>query len=140
MDQMNKQFNDGFAAHHAGQHAGTIVLFSTDIDFCMSLRMLWQNQYKVVTITDPEMLLTTVRAFQPDLLIADATPSDRMRQRFEIMKKENAHLHIILLYAPKISNVGLQKEIRKSIDYMFSQPIDVSEVAASIEEALHHVN
>lgn len=140
MVETNKHYTESVITTHPQERPGTIVLFSTDIDFCMSLRMLWQNQYTVVTITDPEMLLTTVRAFQPDVLIADATPSDRMRKRFEMMKRENSHLHIMLLYAPKISNLSLQKEIRKSIDYMFSQPIDVTEVAASIKEALKHVN
>ena len=41
----------------------TIVLFSPDMDFCMSLRLLYQEKYEMVTTTDPEMILVLVTGF-----------------------------------------------------------------------------
>src|ERR1051326_2532032 len=51
--------------------APRIVLFSPDMDFCMSLRMLFQDQYEMSCTTDPDMLLTMVKTMEPDLVIAD---------------------------------------------------------------------
>ena len=112
----------------------SIVLYSRDMDFCVSLSMLFQDRYKIVTITDPDMLMTTVKALQPDLLIADAAPTERMRHRFHLMKTGLPTLRIMLFYAAHYGSVGEHDSIRKFVDAAFSKPIDIEEIMRQIRE------
>lgn len=114
--------------------AKTILLFSPDIDFCASFRMLFQDRYHIVTTTDASMLETSVRALEPELLIADTFPTDRMKRRFSLMKKEDQDLRIMLLYVPPLEDYRLREALRSFVDASFSKPIDLTEISRCIEE------
>ena len=118
--------------------APTIVFYSPDLDFCISLRLLFQDQYNMVTITDPRMLLMTVRDLGADLVIVDSLPTEKMRHRFEIMKRENSQLRILSFYASSFDDKKMHKLIRSSVDAAFSKPIDLAEVTESIHELMMH--
>jgi len=114
----------------------TIVLYSSDMDFCMSLRLLFQEQYRMITTTDVGMLLPTIRAFQPDLVIADAIPTDRMRSRFETMRRENPGIRIMLFYAPRMGQQALHEYVRSFTDVALTKPLDLEEVTEEIEHLM----
>lgn len=111
-----------------------IVFYSPDMDFCVSLRLLLQDQYKMATITDPKMLLMTVREFKPDLVIVDGMMTEMMMRRIEIMKQENPRIHIVSFYASRFDDNGHHQRFHQLVDAAFSKPIDLAEVTRSIHE------
>lgn len=115
----------------------TVVLYSPDIDFCMSLSMFFQDMYKIITTTDPEMMLEIVKGYQPDLAIVDASPSDRMNHRFEIMKREDDRLRIMLLHVPRVEGPPLHLQRTPHVDAMLSHPIDLTDVMEQVDFLLH---
>jgi len=114
----------------------TVLFYSPDVDFCVSMRLLFQDRYHIVTISDPEMVLTAVREFHPYLMIADSAPTKTMQQRFEVIKRENPRIHIMSFYAPQF-NAGLDARNNfRCVDAAFSKPIDLAEVTKSMSEML----
>jgi hypothetical protein len=116
----------------------TIVLYSPDVDFCMSLEMLFQGQYRIITTSDPNQIATSVNIHQPDLLIADSLPTERMRKRFELMKQEHPHLRVMLFYVARFENECIPSKDCKSIDAIFYKPIDLVEVIQRIDELVRN--
>ena len=114
--------------------APTIILYSSDMDFCISLRMLLQDRYRIATTTDVNMLLTMVHSFQPALVIVDGLPIEMVKHRFDVMRKESPQMHIMFFYAPLLNNRWYHELVRKSVDAAFSKPIELSEVMESICE------
>lgn len=112
----------------------SIVLYSSDVDFCISFMLLFQDRYNVTTTSDVEMLTLAVEQHHPDLVIADAVPNERMAHRFDQIKHEHPHLPIILFYVSRLENLALKENIVKYVDAMFSKPIDISEVTKRINE------
>lgn len=112
----------------------TILLFSPDMDFCMSLRLLLQNRYHVITTTDAKMLLLSVQTFQPDLVIVDSVPSDVMRRRFEVMKHDKPEIRIIVF---SVSHPAVaSKESQRGIDALIAKPIEIGELTSNIEHLI----
>src|ERR1041385_258593 len=114
----------------------TIVFYSPDMDFCVSLRLLFQDRYNMITITDPRMLQMTVREFKADLVIVDSLPTEKLKLQFEIMKRENPRVHILSFYASRFNDKRIHQFIRQSVDAAFSKPIDLAEVTKSIHELM----
>ena len=112
----------------------TILLYSPDMDFCTSLRMLLQDKYNVLTTTDPSMLVTMVRTYRPGLVIADTMPTERMKQRFVTMQREIPGLRIMLFYVSRFEDRKTVEYLQKSLDAVFSKPLDLTEVTRSIHE------
>jgi DNA-binding response OmpR family regulator len=112
----------------------SIVLYSSDVDFCISFMLLFQDRYKVTTTSDIEMLTLAVEQHHPDLVIADAVPNERMASRFTQIKQQHPDLPIILFYVSRLENLALKENIVKYVDAMFSKPIDISEVTRRINE------
>jgi DNA-binding response OmpR family regulator len=112
----------------------SIVLYSSDVDFCISFMLLFQDRYKVTTTSDVEMLTLAVEEHHPDLVIADAVPNERMASRFSRIKQEHPNLPIILFYVSRLENLALTENIAKYVDAMFSKPIDIAEVTRRINE------
>ena len=115
----------------------TIVFYSPDMDFCLSFRMLLQNTYNITTTTDTEMLMMLVKSTHPDLVIADAPPTERMQNRFKLMRRENGHIRIMLFYASNLVK-NIQENFRSFVDEAFSKPIDLSEVTQRIDDLVMH--
>jgi len=112
----------------------TIVLYSPDVDLCVSLRMLFQDVYTIVTATEPDIMMTMVKTYRPELVIVDSIPTERMRQRFSIMRNENPEVRIIVFYASSLENSVHHEMIRQSVDAAFSKPIDLTEVMKRMDE------
>jgi DNA-binding NarL/FixJ family response regulator len=111
----------------------TIVFYSPDMDFCLSLQLLFQDRYNVVTTTDADMLLMMVRTFEPNLVIVDGIPTERMRNRIEKMKSEFPHLHVMFFYVHRIGDKRYREAMWKSVDAAFSKPVDLAEVTERIQ-------
>jgi DNA-binding response OmpR family regulator len=110
----------------------TIVFCSRDIDFCASIRFLFQDRFRVITITDPNQLLSTVEEFQPNLVIIDSIMSEKMRRRFEMIKRANPNVRIISFYAARLNNKSVDESGMDVVDRAFSKPLDLSEITESI--------
>lgn len=114
----------------------TIVLYSPDMDLCLSLRMLLQDRYHIVTTTDVKMLETMVSSFLPDLVIVDGLPIEMVKRRFENVRKANPQLRIMFFYASLLNNSWIHNFIHKTVDAAFSKPIELSEIMESIRELI----
>ena len=112
----------------------SIVLYSPDMDYCMSLRLLFQDRYNMITTTDVNMLVTIVNAFQPDLAIIDALPTLRMRHRVEVMKRSNSGLRIMFFCAQRCSDHEVHDFIQTSVDAVFPKPVDLVEITGRIRD------
>ena len=112
----------------------SIVLYSSDVDFCISFMLLFQDRYKVMTTSDIDMLTLVVDQYHPDLVIADAVANERMATRFGQIKHANPDLPIILFYVSRLENQALKDNILKDVDAMFSKPIDITEVTRTIND------
>jgi hypothetical protein len=114
----------------------TVLFYSPDVDFCVSMRLLFQDRYHVVTLSDPEMLMLTVGEFHPYLMIVDSAPTKTMLRRFEMIKREHPRIHIMSFYAPQfLTGIGARDNFR-CVDAAFSKPIDLAEVTKSMSEMM----
>ncbi len=111
----------------------TIILYSPDMDFCVSLRMLLQNTYDVLVTTEPDILMMMVKSFAPDVVIVDGLLTERMKQRFSIMRKEHPSVRIMMFYAVSMESPAQHESIRQFVDAAFSKPIDIVEVLDRIK-------
>ncbi len=112
----------------------SIVLYSPDMDFCISLRLLFQNRYVVRTTTDPQMLLLMVNDFQPGLVIVDGLPTARMKLWLEKIKQGNSSVHIMFFYVPSFNDRAARQYIQNTVDAAFSKPLDLEEVTNKINQ------
>ncbi len=110
----------------------TILLYSPDMDFCLSLSMLLQDRFNIVTTTDDDMLYDLAQSLQPVLLIADAIPTFRLRYRFEQLKEELPGLRIVMFYVSRVNTRAIQHEIRRFVDAAYSKPVDIEELTKCI--------
>jgi len=114
----------------------TILLYSQDLEFCLCFTMLLQDRYNVMQTTDQNNLLMDVRSLKPDLLIADAVPTNGLLYQFEMMKREDPRLKIILFYVSQMTDAGSREKISKSVASVFHKPIDVGKVTELINVSL----
>ena len=120
----------------AEEKAPSILLYSPDMDFCMSLRLLFQNRYTVRTTTDPQMLLLMMREFDPQLAIVDGLPTARMKRWLERIREESSHVRIMFFYVPRFNDRDTRDYIRNAVDAAFAKPVDLTEVTHRIEELI----
>ena len=111
-----------------------IVLYSSDDDFCLSFTMLFQDRYRIVTVSNLDMLNLVVEESAPDLVIADAVPNERVGSRFDAIKRLHPTLPIILFYVSRLEPSVLKEGLMNYVDAMFSKPIDLLQVTRSINE------
>ncbi len=114
----------------------TVVFYSPDVDFCVSMRLLYQDRYDVVTVSDPDLVLDAVREFRPSLMIVDSAPTKTMQNRFEVIKQENPRIHIMSFYAPQFKSGISARNSFRCVDAAFSKPIDLAEVTKSMSEMM----
>ena len=122
--------------HRKGRQ-DTILLYSPDMDLCMSLRLYFQDRYNVITLTDPELLLTTVQTFHPSLLIIDALPTERMQDRFGSIKREHSEVRIIVFYGSHVGRDHFHEHVQSFVDVALSKPIEIEELARCMETLMH---
>jgi DNA-binding response OmpR family regulator len=107
----------------------TIVMYSPDVDLCMSLTLYFQDKYVVVTTTDGNTLPTLVETYHPSLVIADALPTSWILQLFDTWKEGHPEMRVMLFRVWRYDDRKREAAIHKSIDYVLYKPIDIDFVA-----------
>jgi DNA-binding response OmpR family regulator len=107
----------------------TIVMYSPDVDLCMSLTLYFQDKYVVVTTTDGNTLPTLVDTYRPALVIADALPTSWILKLFDTWKATYADIRVMLFRVWRYEDRSREAAIHKSIDYVLYKPIDIEFVA-----------
>jgi hypothetical protein len=114
----------------------TVMFYSPDVDFCVSMRLLFQDRYHVVTVSDPEMVMTAVREFRPYLMVVDSAPTKAMLGRFEQIKRDYPQTHIMSFYAPQFNWAHDSRLNFRWVDAAYSKPIDLAEVTKHMNEMM----
>lgn len=114
----------------------TVMFYSPDVDFCVSMRLLFQDRYHVVTVSDPEMVLAAVREFQPYLMVVDSSPTKTMLNRFEQIKRDYPRTQIMSIYAPQFNWAHESRTTFRHVDAAFTKPIDLAEVTKHMSEMM----
>lgn len=107
----------------------TIVMYSPDVDLCMSLTLYFQNRYTIVTTMDGNMLPSLVDAHHPVLVIADALPTTWILHLFDMWKQQYRNMRVMLFRVWRYDDRRREAEIHRSIDYVVYKPIDIDFVA-----------
>ena len=133
MENMTNLYGKHPQVIDAGKTNLSILLYSPDMDFCMSLRLLFQNRYIVRTTTDPPMLLLMMKEFEPELVIVDGLPTARMKQWLERIREENPRARIMYFYVPHFEDQAMRHYICSAVDAVFSKPVDLEDVTKSVD-------
>lgn len=107
----------------------TIVMYSPDVDLCMSLTLYFQDKYVIVTTTDGNTLPGLVETYHPSLVIADALPTSWILQLFDTWKQMHPGIRVMLFRVWRYDDRKREAAIHKSIDYVVYKPIDIDFVA-----------
>ena len=111
----------------------TIVMYSPDLDLCMSLTLYFQDKYVVVTTTDGNTLPTLVETYHPSLVIADALPTTWILKLFDAWKESYPDMRVMLFRVWRYEDRKREAAIRKSIDFVLYKPIDIDFVAHTVD-------
>ena len=114
----------------------TILIYSSDLNFCFSLSTVFQDRYKVITTTDPDFLDSFTTHYAADLIVVDTDPSNRMITRFQAMKKRNENIPILVLYVFSPKGVEMDRAVRQHVDAVLYKPFDVDAITERIEQLL----
>ena len=116
----------------------TLLIVSPDLNLCFCLSMLFQDRFHVVTSTSLAMIEPLAVEETADLLIVDATPSDRLIAQLDGMHEARGRVPVILLYAYNARSVVLDRTIRSHVDSVFYKPVEIPAITRRIEELLPH--
>ena len=114
----------------------TILIYSSDLNFCFSLSMLFQDRYNVITTTNAMMLETFVTHYAANLMIVDAAPSSKIIDTLQRVKDFNRQLPVIMLYVYNSKEQALDRTVRNEVDAVFYKPFDLSAMSKRIDELL----
>lgn len=114
----------------------TILIYSPDLNFCFSLSMLFQDRYNVITTTNPGMLHSFVTHYAANLLIVDASPTEKLLDRIHTLRDASKDLPIIMLYVFSPKEAALDTALRDEVDSVFYKPFDLAAVSQRISELL----
>ena len=127
----------GLHQEHAGSTVGnqmkTIVMYSPDLDLCMSLTLYFQDKYIVVTTTDGTTLSALVETYRPSLVIADALPTNWILRLFDEWKEKHPDMRVMLFRVWRYEDRKREAAIHKSIDFVLYKPIDIDFVAHIVD-------
>jgi hypothetical protein len=124
IDAIEERESSTSAGDPAGQRR-SVVLYSPDRDFCLSLSMMWKDEFDLVTTTDDDMIFALVQSIQPDVLLAEARPTVRLQRKFEFLKARFPKLRIVMICTAEIKNDDFSEHLGHFVDAMYSEPIDI---------------
>jgi DNA-binding response OmpR family regulator len=114
----------------------TIVMYSPDVDLCMSLTLYFQDKFVVVTTTDGNTLPALVETYHPGLVIADALPTRWILRLFDEWKEKHPETRVMLFRVWRYEDRKREAAIHKSIDFVLYKPIDIDFVAQIVNGLL----
>ncbi|MFN0157139.1 MAG: hypothetical protein ACKVRP_03595 [Bacteroidota bacterium] len=113
----------------SGVRKNAIIMYSPDVDLCMSLTLYFQEKYIIITTTDGNTLPALVEMYHPLLVIVDALPTSWILDLFDGWKKVNPAMSIMLFRVWRYEDRKREATIHQSIDYVAYKPIDIAYVA-----------
>ncbi len=122
--------------HSENTTVKVILMYSPDVDFCASLTLFFQNNYRIISTTDGSALPMLAALYHPDLIIADALPTDWILIEFDHMKQANPHLRILLFRVLRSDDSKREERTLQSIDAVLYKPLDVELVATVVKKLL----
>lgn len=114
----------------------TILIYSPDLNFCFSLSVLFQDRYAVVTTTHAGLLETFADHYAADLVIVDASPSEKMLERLSVLKSRKGSLPVLMLYVYSTRETALDATARERADAVLYKPFDAGDLARRVGELL----
>jgi len=117
--------------------AKTAVVYSPTMDFCLSVRMLIEDQCSVFTTTDPQLFMTLTNTMRPDLIIVDEFSSPKIKEYLEMMKRKQSHIRIMLIVRTRFSERWSLNECGLLVDGLFQQPSALHGLKQTVKALLH---
>ena len=111
-----------------------IFIYSTDVDFCNSISLLFQTKYT----TEYSSILVNDSNKNFDLLIIDVpvTEDHNLMKVIKEIKTKKPDVKILLLYVYRIHNNGAEKSYREFSDILLYKPIDVEQLAMAVDKLI----
>ncbi len=110
-----------------------VFLLSPDLHLCASFTLLLKNRFKVVTSTEQEFAEKIIELIQPDLFIADMKTNNNSVEIFQKLKVDNPKIKVILFLDSWVMNKGIESRLKKVVDAIYYQPIDLTEVDRELD-------
>jgi DNA-binding response OmpR family regulator len=113
-----------------------IVLFSPNMELCVSIQLALENKYEIMATTDGDVLMMLVKSFEPDLIILNAplTPGlDRLHARLKAADPGTR----ILLCSSRPSDIGITGDDRHFVDGVLTGPWSIERLTDKIRALLH---
>jgi DNA-binding NtrC family response regulator len=99
---------------------------------CYSLLMYLQDNYRVTTTTDLEVLKGITKNSGFDLVIIDSEPSLKVNEFCKEMREIKPKLNVVLTYVYQNKMKELEENIRKYVNTIFYKPFDLTEVSTKL--------
>ena len=131
--QAAQSYTGGTSKGVRDQAMKTIVMYSPDVDFCMSLTLYFQDKYVVVTTTEGNTLPSLVETHKPSLVIVDALPTSWILHLFDTWKTAYPEMRVMLFRVWRYEDRKREAMIHKSIDFVLYKPIDIEFVAHIVD-------
>jgi len=110
----------------------SIVFYSNDFNMCFSLLIYLQNNYKVTTTTDLDIVKSIVKTSDLDLLIMDTDPSEIIECYLKDIRNTKTNLPIVLTYVFKNQIKELDTKLREYVNSIFYKPFDLNEISMKL--------
>ena len=114
-----------------------ILIYSKDPDFCISLALLFQEEYDVSSTTLLSEARDKIDSRQADLLVADSSNSlQDIYKHLEDIKRHEPSFPVVLLYVYRFENKDLEENLRRYVNALFYKPIDIAQLSKSVHSLL----
>ncbi|MFQ5798282.1 MAG: hypothetical protein ACE5H0_06260 [Bacteroidota bacterium] len=114
-----------------------VLIYSQDPDFCISLTLLFQEEYDVTSTTLLSEVAEMIGSHGADLLVADSSSSLReISRQIEDIKKREPAFPVVLLYVYRFENRDLEFNLRRFVNALFYKPIDITHLSNAVHSLL----
>lgn len=122
---------------NGGEVKKRILIYSKDPDFCISLTLLFQEEYDVSSTTLLSEARDKIDSRQADLLVADSSNSlQDIYRHLEDIKRHEPSFPVVLLYVYRFENKDLEENLRRYVNALFYKPIDIAQLSKSVHSLL----
>ncbi len=113
-----------------------LLIFSPDVDLAHSLKLLLEDRYEVVKVTQLERLEESLKQTSPALLLVDlySTAQDGLKQLL-YLERLRPTVPLILLRAYR-SDTQLDDAIKRLNAYVFYKPVNIDLVVNLVQELM----
>ena len=113
----------------------SIVIYSPNMDICVSLQMALENRYHITTATEAEMVVALVTTIKPDLAIMNV--SSNTGRYLTMMKRVSPRTRVLLVVTSRRFDLAILSLSYSLVDGVFFEPVVIAELIRTIEATLH---